>query len=63
MKAVVVGAQGPTVTEAPMPAPKPTEVLVQMVEAQRSFDMRTKLIATARDVDEGGASLMRISPS
>jgi len=42
---------------------KPTEVLVQMVEAQRSFDMRTKLIATARDIDEGGASLMRISPS
>lgn len=41
---------------------KTTEVLVQMVEAQRSFDMRTKLIATAREIDEGGASLMRISP-
>jgi flagellar basal-body rod protein FlgF len=39
-----------------------TEVLVEMVEAQRSFDMRTKLIATARELDEGGASLMRITP-
>lgn len=41
---------------------KPTEVLVEMVEAQRSFDIRTKLIATARELDEGGASLMRITP-
>ena len=41
---------------------KPTEVMVEMVEAQRSFDMRTKLIATARELDEGGASLMRITP-
>ncbi len=40
---------------------KPAEVLVEMVEAQRLFDMRTKLIATARDIDEGGASLMRMS--
>lgn len=42
---------------------KPTEILVDMVEAQRSFDMRTKLIATARELDEGGASLMRITPA
>jgi flagellar basal-body rod protein FlgF len=42
---------------------KPTEVLVEMVEAQRSFDIRTKLIATARELDEGGASLMRITPA
>jgi flagellar basal-body rod protein FlgF len=42
---------------------KTTEVLVDMVEAQRSFDMRTKLIATAKDLDEGGASLMRITPA
>lgn len=42
---------------------KTTEVLVQMVDAQRSFDMRTNLIATARDLDEGGASLMRITPA
>lgn len=38
-----------------------TEVLVEMVEQQRLFDIRTKLISTARDLDEGGASLMRIS--
>lgn len=42
---------------------QPTEVLVQMVEAQRSFEIRTKLISTARDLDEGGASLMRINAS
>lgn len=42
---------------------KTTEVLVDMVEAQRSFDMRTKLIATAKELDEGGASLMRVTPS
>ncbi len=37
-----------------------TAILVQMVEAQRLFDMRTKLVATAKEVDEGGAALMRI---
>ena len=40
---------------------KPSEVVVQMIQAQRLFDIRTKLIATARDVDQSGASLMRIS--
>lgn len=40
---------------------EPTQVLVEMVEAQRMFDIRTKLISTARDLDEGGASLMRIN--
>jgi flagellar basal-body rod protein FlgF len=40
---------------------KPTEVLVEMVEAQRSFDIRTKLISTARELDEGGANLMRMN--
>jgi flagellar basal-body rod protein FlgF len=40
---------------------KPTEVMVEMVEAQRSFDMRTKLIATAKEIDQGGASLMRMT--
>ena len=39
---------------------RPSEVLVEMVEAQRLFEMRTKLIATAKELDEGGASLMRI---
>lgn len=39
---------------------KPTEIIVQMIEAQRLFDIRTKLISTARDVDQSGASLMRL---
>ena len=38
----------------------PSQVLVDMVEAQRLFDIRAKVISTARDVDEGGASLMRV---
>lgn len=38
-----------------------TEVLVDMIDAQRLFAMRSKLIATARDVDEGGAQLLRMS--
>jgi len=37
-----------------------TRILVEMVQAQRLFDMRTKLVATAKELDEGGASLMRI---
>lgn len=37
-----------------------TSILVQMVEAQRLFDMRTKLVSTAKELDEGGASLMRL---
>ena len=40
---------------------KPTEVLVEMIDAQRLFAMRSKLISTARDCDEGGAQLMRLS--
>lgn len=39
---------------------KPSEVLVEMVEAQRLYDMRTKLVATAKELDERGASLMRL---
>lgn len=39
----------------------PTAVLVEMVEAQRLFDIRTKLIATAREIDEGGTGLMRLT--
>lgn len=35
-------------------------VLVEMIENQRLFDMRTKLVATARELDQGGASLMRL---
>ncbi len=40
---------------------EPTRVLVEMVEAQRLFDMRTKLISTAKELDEGGAGLMRLT--
>ena len=39
---------------------KPAQVLIEMVEAQRLFDMRTKLVAQAKEIDEGGASLMRL---
>lgn len=39
----------------------PSDVLVQMVEAQRLFDIRTKLVSTAREMDEGGAQLMKVS--
>lgn len=38
-----------------------SDVLVQMIEAQRLFDMRTKLVATAKDIDQSATSLMRIS--
>ncbi len=38
-----------------------SEVLVEMIDAQRMFAMRTKTIAAAREVDESGAQLMRIS--
>ena len=37
-----------------------SEVLVEMISAQRLFDMRTKLVETAKQLDEGGARLMRI---
>ena len=38
----------------------PSQVLVEMVEAQRLYDMRTKLVATAKELDEQGAALMRM---
>jgi flagellar basal-body rod protein FlgF len=39
----------------------PTDVMVEMISAQRLFDIRTKLIATAREIDESGAGLMKLS--
>jgi flagellar basal-body rod protein FlgF len=39
----------------------PSDVLVEMVEAQRLYDMRTKLVATAKEIDEHGAQLMRLN--
>lgn len=38
----------------------PSEVLTEMIAAQRLFDMRTKLVKTAGDLDEAGARLMRL---
>jgi len=38
----------------------PSEVLVEMISAQRLFDMRTKLVETARQLDEGTSRLMRL---
>lgn len=37
------------------------EVLVEMVEAQRLFEIRTKVVSTARELDEGGAKLMNLN--
>ncbi|MCK9541964.1 MAG: flagellar basal body rod protein FlgF [Novosphingobium sp.] len=39
----------------------PNQVLVEMIEAQRLFEIRAKMISTVRDLDESGASLMRIN--
>lgn len=39
---------------------QPTDILVQMVEAQRLFDLRTKCIATAREIDAAGTDLMKL---
>ena len=39
---------------------RPSQVLVEMIEAQRLYDLRTKLIATAKELDEGSASLLRL---
>jgi flagellar basal-body rod protein FlgF len=39
---------------------KTTEVLVEMIDAQRLFAMRSKVISTAREIDESGAQLMRL---
>ena len=40
---------------------KPTEVLVAMIEEQRLYAMRSKMVSTARQLDENGARLMRLS--
>jgi flagellar basal-body rod protein FlgF len=37
-----------------------SQVLVDMIEAQRLFDMRTKLVQTAKELDEGSSRLMRL---
>lgn len=37
-----------------------TEVLVDMIDSQRLFAARTKLLTTARDIDEAGSQLLRL---
>lgn len=37
-----------------------TAALVQMIEASRSWETQVKMINTAKDMDDGGASLMRL---
>lgn len=37
-----------------------TQVLADMIEAQRSFEMRAKLLSTASTIDENGARLMSL---
>jgi flagellar basal-body rod protein FlgF len=37
-----------------------TSALVQMIEASRAFETQVKLIDTAKQLDDGGASLMRL---
>lgn len=39
---------------------KTTEVLVEMIAAQRLFQLRTDLIGTAKEIDESGAQLLRL---
>lgn len=37
-----------------------TSALVQMIEASRAWESQIKMIDTAKDIDNGGASLMRL---
>ncbi|MGK2910745.1 MAG: flagellar basal body rod protein FlgF [Sphingobium sp.] len=37
-----------------------TSALVQMIEASRTWETQIKMINTAKDIDDGGASLMRL---
>lgn len=37
-----------------------TTALVQMIEASRGWETQVKMIETAKDIDSGGASLMRL---
>ena len=37
-----------------------TDTLVQMIENQRSYEVQARLLSNAKDMDDGGASLMRM---
>lgn len=38
----------------------PTLALVQMIDASRAWETQIKLVSTAKEMDDGGASLMRL---
>ncbi len=40
-----------------------TEMLVQMIEASRAWETQVKMIDTAKQIDDGGASLMKLPGS
>ncbi|MFD1610235.1 flagellar basal body rod protein FlgF [Sphingomonas tabacisoli] len=37
-----------------------TEMLIRMIENQRSYEIQAKMLSSAKDMDDGGASLMRM---
>ena len=37
-----------------------TQALVDMIENQRSYEVQANLLKSAKDMDESGASLMRL---
>ena len=39
---------------------EPAAALVELVQQSRSFELQTKLLAAAREMDEGSAALMRV---
>lgn len=38
----------------------PTQALVDMIDASRAWEMQVKLVSTAKELDDGGASIMRL---
>jgi flagellar basal-body rod protein FlgF len=39
---------------------EPAAALVELVQQSRSFELQTKLLSAAREMDEGSAALMRV---
>lgn len=39
---------------------EPTAALIELIQQSRSFEMQTRLVTTARELDESAAALMRI---
>ena len=40
---------------------EPSAALVELIQQSRSFELQTRLITTARELDEGSAALMRVN--